>query len=272
MRPDDFGPIPRHLKIAILLGLFFAAFVSIGLFIYFMFYLDRSDMATVAFGAAQAAITGLLVIVLFTFSLRMRSTQDVQVMIDRFFAEDILAALSEVSGPRREFIRYEGAKNFLKTAAQMTQNTEIHTNFVRGGEAADIKIKRPGKPELEMYIKVNIRHIAVKYFFDPHLFDPANGEEHFKQAFAQTLAGAASVGYSYAIGRRFHASKAKDVLEVTLYLSVESDAIINPSEKLFIRHDLKTMTDSFLHSLDAVSVNRRDDDVQISEAMAEGRH
>lgn len=254
MRPNDFGPIPRQLKIAIMLGLACAALISTGLFLYFMFYLDRSDMATVAFGAAQAAITGLLIIILFTFSLRMRSTRDVQGMIDRFFAEDILAALSEVSGPPREFIRYEGPAKFLRNAHRISPSAEIHTNFAKGAEAADIRITRSGKPALEMYVKVNIRHIAVKYFFDPARFDPANDEADFRQAFAQTLTGAESVGYSYAIGRRFHASKGRNVLEVTLYLSVQNDTIINPSEKLFIRHDLKTMTNSFLHSLDAVKL------------------
>jgi hypothetical protein len=252
MQPNDFGPIPRHLKLLILVGLLFAAILSTGLFIYFLFYLDRSDIATVVFGAAQAAITGLLIVILFTFSLRMRSTSDVQGIVDRFFAEDILSALSEVSGPPRQFIKYENAEKFLKTAGTAAQGAEVFTNFEKGGESADIRIKRPGKADLDMYVKVNIRHITVKYFFDPMKFSPANDDEDFRKAFSQTLAGAASVGYSYVIGRRFHASKARDVLEVTLYMSVQSDTIINPAEKLFIRHDLKTMTNSFLHSLDGV--------------------
>lgn len=253
MQPNDLGPVPKHVKIAIILGLSFAIVISTCLFLYFLFYSENVDVAIVAFGAAQAAVTGLLIVLLFTFSLRMRSTNDVQRMIDRFFAEDILSALSEVSGPPKKFILYENAAKFLKAARSSSKTAEVFSNFEKGSESADINIRMANQLVLDMYVKVNIRHITVKYFFDPDMFKPDNDEEHFRSTFSQTLAGAASVGYEWSIARRYHASRSKNVLEVTLYLSLHGDTIINPTEKLFIRHDLKTMTNSFIHSLNGAT-------------------
>lgn len=100
-----------------------------------------------------------------------------------------------------------------------------------------------------MYVKINVSHIAVKYFLDPDQFDPAEEDAEFKRVFAATLAGARSIGYDISVLRRFHASKGREVLEVTLFWDVGYDFLMDPYKRLFLRNDLRTMTSSMMHSM-----------------------
>ena len=100
-----------------------------------------------------------------------------------------------------------------------------------------------------MYIKINVKHIMVRYFFDPGEFNENGEETEFQEVFEQTLNGAKSVGFDAKVLRRFHATKNQQVLELSLYLEIGDGLLADSEKRLFLRNDIRTLTESIMHSL-----------------------
>jgi|GEM_PF-2116169 len=252
MQIPETGPIPKPVRWAILALLTLAVLGTAALCVNFTLIHPDKELAIVSFGAMQTAVTGLVVVALLLFSFRMKQTQDIQRIIDNFFIEDVMMALQGVETEQAPFVRFTNARQFKRNVAHSKTLSEVSTDFCRGRDAASFVIHTTDGGTFDLYLKVNVRHIAVKYFFDPALFRPDEEEKEFMAAFHQTLVGAHSVGYTHKLIRRYHASKRAEVLELSLYNHVPADMLASASERLFLRNDLRTMTASMLHSLNGV--------------------
>jgi hypothetical protein len=250
MQFGEAGPIPKPARWMVLALLFLAVVFSVGLCIWFALISPDRELAIVSLGAAQSAMTGFVVAAAVLFSFRMKETRDIQRVVDDFFIEDVLPALQGVDLQASPFVAYETPRQFRRVVPQITPLSEVSTDFCRGRDAASFILRKAGRPPFEFYLKVNVRHITIKYFFDPALFSPLDDEKEFRGQFHQTLAGAESVGYDHRLVRRYHASRGADVLELWLYLKGASDMLASPAERLFLRNDLRTMTSSMIHTLD----------------------
>ena len=193
-----------------------------------------------------------MIVTLVLFSFRMKQTRDIQCVIEDFFIDDVMTALQSVDIAPPRFTRFESPAQFRKIVPRVKTLSVVTTDFALGRDAAGFVVEKPGQPPFEIYLKANVRHITVKYFFDPTLFSPQDDEKAFRTHFEQTLAGAESVGYTHKLIRRYHASKAADVLELSLYFRTDAEMLANPAERLFLSNDLRTMTASMLHTLNAV--------------------
>lgn len=256
MQFNEIRAIPKPVRIT-LLGLLFAGVIaSLGLGLWFTFVRPDRELAILAYGATQSAFTGFVVVSLVMFSFRMKDTRDIQAIIEDFFIDDVLTALKGVEIEAPEFVTFETSSKFRKNLPQVKLLSKVSTDFCRGRDAAGFLLERRDGPPFDIYLKVNVRHITIKYFFDPALFDPANEEAEFKRYFEQTLTGAESVGYTHKLVRRYHSSKKAQVLELSLYFKAEADMLANPAERLFLSSDLRTMTSSMLHTLRGVEAIR----------------
>lgn len=251
MNISDLTYIPRRIRRVLVFILTVTTVVSIGLFGYFAFLSPRDGIAEVALSASQTSLAGLVLVILVTYSLRMKGADEMQSLIDDFFVRDLHKALRFVHVDPGEMRAPENPRRLLRRKTELTGRTKIMTDFRRGMNAASYELTGPGGEQQDLYIKASGRHIVVKYFFDPEAFDPANDEAEFKSVFKVTIDGAISVGYTYEIIRRFHASREEDVLELTLYWTLDDEFFLDPGMRLFIRNDLRTMTSSVLHSLRA---------------------
>ncbi len=253
--PETRG-IPRALRRAILVLMALSLVVSTGLSLHFLVIRPDRELAIVAIGAAQSALTGFVIVALVLFSFRMKQTRDIRAVIDDFFIDDVMTALQGVDTAPSPLIRFDTPAQFRKVVPQVKALTEVTTDFAKGRDAASFVLTKPGQPPFEIYLKANVRHLTIKYFFDPALFPPGNDEQHFRTHFEQTLAGAESVGYTHKLIRRYHPSKQADVLELSLYFRTEAEMLANPAERLFLSNDLRTMTASMLHTLNGVRAKR----------------
>jgi len=177
-------------------------------------------------------------------------------VIDDFFIDDVMTALQGIDIAPPAFIRFDTPAQFRKVVPRVKPLSVVTTDFAKGRDAAGFVVEKPGQPPFELYLKANVRHITIKYFFDPALFSPLDDEKDFKTHFEQTLTGADSVGYTHKLIRRYHASRQADVLELSLYYRTEAEMLANPAERLFLSNDLRTMTASMLHTLNGVRARR----------------
>lgn len=244
--------IPRSLRRAILGLMALGLLLALAMSIHFTLLRPDREMAIVALGMLQSALTGFVIVALVLFSFRMKQTRDIQTVIEDFFIEDVMPALQTVDIAPPPFTRFDTPAQFRKAMPPVQGLSRVTTDFCRGRDAAGFMVEKPGAPPFELYLKANVRHLTVKYFFDPALFSPAEDELDFKTHFAQTLAGAESVGYTHKLIRRYHATRGADVLELSLYYRTEAEMLANPAERLFLSNDLRTMTASMLHTLHAV--------------------
>lgn len=248
MNTSDLTYIPKRIRFLIVFLLFMAAGSSAGLCIYFALISPKMELAVVFLGAAQAAFTGLVVVLLISYSLRMKTADDIQVLQDNFFLMDIFPALELCASDRGELERYRRPYLFGKPVRKLEPGSFLLTDFQRGANSASISLQRSGEAAIDMYLKVNVFDIMVRYFFNPEDFEYSKDEAAFLSVFQQTINGAESVGFEAKILRRFHASKGKDVLELSFYMKISSGILSDPETKLFIRNDIRTLTDSILHS------------------------
>lgn len=252
MQIADLGPIPKLVRWFILLLLSIAVVASVGLLAQFTLIQPDRELAIVSLGAAQAALTGLVVVSVVLFSFRMKQTRDIQRIIDSFFIDELMPALKGVDLQPAPFLDFDSPRQFRKSVPKITTLSSVSTDFCPGRDAASFRIRKGDGRVFEFYLKVNVRHVVIKYFFDPTLFSAENKEAEFHSLFEQTLNGAKSVGYTFELVRRYHASRQAEVLELSLYFSVGPDMLANPAERLFLSNDIRTLTASMVHTLQGV--------------------
>jgi len=252
----EIGPIPRLLRWVILALLVVAVLACAGLLALFTLIRPDRELAILSLTAAQSALTGLVVVSLVLFSFRSKGTRDIQRIIDGFFIDDMMTALQGVDTEPAPMIRYEGGRQFRRAVTPVKALSQVSSDFAFGRDAASFRVEKPGDAPLDLYLKINVRHVAVKYFLDPALFSAADDEAAFKEVFRQTLNGAESVGYTWKVLRRYHASRGAEVLELSLYYNLAPDFLANPAERLFLSNDLRTLTASIQHSLNGLRQTR----------------
>jgi hypothetical protein len=248
MQLADIGPIPKPIRAVILALLLLAVLCSAGLGLYFALIKPDTALAIASLGAVQASLTGLVVVATVLFSFRMKQTRDIEKIIDSFFIDDMMTAFQSVHIAPPDFVAFTDARAFRKIVQPSRTLSHVSTDFSPGRDAAGFRISEAAGPIYDIYLKVNIKHITVKYFFDAALYTADDADAEFKRYFEQTLTGAQSVGYSFKLIRRYHASKQADVLELSLYLQCGADMLANPAERLFLRNDLRSMTASMIHT------------------------
>jgi len=74
--PETRG-IPRALRRAILVLMALGLVLSLGLSLHFLLIRPDRELAIVAIGAVQSALTGFVIVALVLFSFRMKQTRDI---------------------------------------------------------------------------------------------------------------------------------------------------------------------------------------------------
>lgn len=248
MSTPDLTFIPKRVRRLLLLVLAISALGSAALCVYFAVFVPRMEIAVVSLGAAQAAVSGFVLVALVSFSLRMRTADDLQLLQDEFFRKDLLPALRLCGAARAEPAEFAPRGWFASAPPSLKPSAKLTTNINRGADSVSVLLEDASGFKLDIYLKVNVKHLIVRYFFDPEDYPASEGEAGFLSAFEQTLNGARSVGFDVKVVRRFHASKGRNVLELTLYLDVGEGMLVDPERRLFLRNDIRTLTESIMHT------------------------
>lgn len=247
MQSSDVMFIPKRVRIALLGFLFLSAALSVGLTLYFALFVDRAfEMVAIGIGAAQASVTGIVIVALVSFSLRMRTTNDVQRDIDDFFLNDLCLAMRTVAV--KEPKKWPVSENARTCTEELRADARVETDFCRGKEAAYFWIKTD-RSELKLWIMVNVYRVTVIYYFDGDRFPP----DRFEECFRPCLAGAEASGYSHSVICRENV-EASEAIEVHFTNSMKEDFIHDPAKKLFLRNDLRQMTASILYAMENAAV------------------
>ena len=255
MGPSDYPVIPRPIRHLVLIGLIVAAVAALAGLWYFSFVQREPTLAVAALGAVQTALAGLVFATFLSFSLRVRAPNDIRKVLDAFFIDQVCPALARVDPAPNEKVDYAVSGGRFLRRRKVAGRAQVLTDFSAGREDASFTIKTTDGQQIDMYLKVNVRHVTVKYYFDPELFAPDDGERDFHTAFAQTLAGAEAVGYTHRLFRRHHAGRGGVVLELSLFADFGFELMADPSRQLFLSNDLSTMTRSMLHTVRSVKLS-----------------
>lgn len=93
---NDLAYIPKGVRRLLIFVLGAVALMSAALCVYYAFVAEQPEIAMVALGSAQGALSALAIVAVVSFSLRMKGAEDVQKVIDSFFIDDLHPALTEV--------------------------------------------------------------------------------------------------------------------------------------------------------------------------------
>ncbi len=252
MQHGDLIFVPQLLRRVLVVSLLLLSILGLVAVYHFIFVQREIDLAVAAMGASQASLTGLAFIALVSYSLRMKSPDDIQKLVDTFFLDNLCPAFQRIETAPRLLREFDPkSRQALKRTSRSVGKARVFTDYVPGEVAGSFLIETTTGDSLDMYVKVNVRHVTVKYFIDPALFDSGSDEAEFRTAFGQTLVGARSVGFEPSVFRRFHASKGRDVLELSLSCDFGFELVVDPARQLFLRNDLQTLSSSVLHTLRA---------------------
>jgi len=250
MQSSDVMYIPKNVRIALLAVLVVSAGLSIWMTIHFALFVDEAtELVVIGIGAAQASITGIVIVALVSFSLRMRTTRDVQEDIDDFFLDDLCSALgSVVCEPVAE---WDVGKKARKEVAVQKPLGSVKTNFAKGSDSATFTIDT-GTTALTVWIMVNVYRITVIYYLDGGKYTASD----LQNRFGSTMTGAKASGYTCYVLEREGAAE-PEAIELHCTNTMPQDFIHDPAQKLFLRNDLRQMTASIIFALENGAVHTR---------------